>query len=106
MEEYLAFDPNLTLQAGHALSLRNHATSQQQQNFSIRYEPFESSNLSAEDFSADLVFTSPPFFNLEVYTTAEHSKGQSILRAIEQRGGHAMVAIDIKRENVAEYAFH
>jgi hypothetical protein len=78
VEEYLAFDPNLTLQAGHALSLRTHGTAQQQQNFSIRYEPFESSNLSAEDFNADLVFTSPPFFNLEVYTTPENAKGQSI----------------------------
>jgi hypothetical protein len=78
VEEYLAFDPNLTLQAGHSLALRTHGTPQQQQNFHIRYEPFESSNLSPEDFSADLVFTSPPFFNLEVYTTQEHAKGQSI----------------------------
>ena len=78
VEEYLAFDPNLTLQAGHSLALRTHGTAQQQQLFAIRYEPFESSNLSPEDFTADLVFTSPPFFNLEVYTTAEHSRGQSI----------------------------
>jgi hypothetical protein len=78
VEEYLAFDPNLTLQAGHSLALRTHGSAQQQQHFAIRYEPFESSNLSPEDFSADLVFTSPPFFNLEVYTTAEHARGQSI----------------------------
>jgi hypothetical protein len=78
VEEYLAFDPNLTLQAGHSLALRTHGTPAQQENFHIRYEPFESSSLSPEDFSADLVFTSPPFFNLEVYTTQEHAKGQSI----------------------------
>jgi hypothetical protein len=78
VEEYLAFDPNITLQAGHSLALRTHGTPQQQQNFNIRYEPFECSNLSPEDFSADLVFTSPPFFNLEVYTTQEHARGQSI----------------------------
>ena len=77
VEEYLAFDPNLTLQAGHSLALRTHGTPAQQENFHIRYEPFESSSLSPEDFSADLVFTSPPFFNLEVYTTQEHAKGQS-----------------------------
>ena len=78
VEEYLAFDPNTTLQAGHSLALRTHGTAQQQQNFTIRYEPFESSNLTSEDFTADLVFTSPPFFNLEVYTTLEHASGQSI----------------------------
>jgi hypothetical protein len=78
VDNYLSFDPNTTLQAGHALALRTHGTPQQQENFSIRYEPFESSDLAAGDFDADLVFTSPPFFNLEVYTTPEHAKGQSI----------------------------
>ena len=33
VEEYLAFDPNLTLQAGHSLSLRTHGTPQQHPSF-------------------------------------------------------------------------
>jgi len=70
---YIGIDPNFHLKEGHdqiieLLSDNNNSK------YKIIYEPFETCNLS--NYSFDLIFSSPPFFNLEEYTDNE---GQSII---------------------------
>lgn len=74
-QRYLAFDPNTALRDGHAQFVGDHVAKQLRDRFEVRYEPFERADLSAEQ-PFDLVFTSPPFFDLEEYTTTE--PGQSL----------------------------
>jgi hypothetical protein len=64
-ERYLAFDPNERLRAGHS---KIQETFQADPNrYTIRYQPFETADIGSEKF--DLIFTSPPYFDLEVYDT-------------------------------------
>lgn len=62
--QYLGFDPNTKLKPGHTAMIQQFGDPQKHQ---IKYEPFEDANLGPNQF--DLVITSPPFFNLEEYTT-------------------------------------
>lgn len=71
VQVYTAYDPNTALKAGHDAII---AAFNKQTAVTINYEPFESATLSTQTY--DLVFTSPPFFDFEVYTTLE---GQSVL---------------------------
>lgn len=84
IQYYLGVDPNLALKSGHDgmarmfLPERESAWQSPDGNksqFGVIYEPFQSCTLP-EGRIFDLVFTSPPFFNFEVYTQLE---GQSIL---------------------------
>jgi len=79
-ERYLAYDPNKKLVQGHNEILDTFAKHMKSgtTNFEIRYEPFESANLGSELF--DLIFTSPPYFNLEIYDTNDKEASQSISR--------------------------
>lgn len=77
-ERYVGYDPNLALKRGHDNIIRDLAPASDRPNsqnrFEVRYEPFESADLGKETF--DLVFTSPPYYNLEIYTELA---GQSII---------------------------
>lgn len=66
---YLAFDPNATLRDGHSSIIRTFVHDESKRaNYTVVYEPFESATIhDSETF--DLVFTSPPFFDFETYTS-------------------------------------
>lgn len=70
--DYLGFDPNLALAEGHQQIVKLFGNSNRHQ---IIYEPFESSEYPIGE--RDLIFTSPPFFNLEIY---DNAPTQSIVR--------------------------
>lgn len=72
---YTAYDPNLELRPGHdnlKKLLIELVPKISAPNFDIIYQPFETSQLLQE---YDLAFTSPPFFDLEVYS---NDKTQSL----------------------------
>lgn len=66
---YLGFDPNTELKSGHDQIISKFGSINLQNTYRIRYEPFETAYLSQNDF--DLVLTSPPFFNFEIYSDQE-----------------------------------
>lgn len=76
LDRYVAFDPNTRLRPGyveimklfgHDLADMNNKKLVFRNNFKILTEPFEVGALSLESNSFDLVFTSPPFFEYEMY---------------------------------------
>ena len=73
LEKYQAFDPNTSLKAGHTRLIEKFAKPAEQGRFVVTYTGFEYAELAANDY--DLVFTSPPFFDFEVYTDIP---GQSV----------------------------
>ena len=78
---YVAFDPNTNLREGHR-GIIDHFARDRKERFKVIYEPFEKGTLPG-GIEYDLVFTSPPFFDLEVYTDAE---GQSLANYSDGRG--------------------
>ena len=125
-ERYLAYDPNTALRAGHSQFIADYANTMQ--NVEVRYEPFEQARIDEEVFEGveepfDLVFTSPPFFDLEVYTSLP---GQSIVSfptlaewvdgfldvlivkswAVLAIGGHLVLHLaDTERTQVVEHVY-
>lgn len=75
VERYAAWDPNTDLKPGHDAMIRDFLRDESylpEKVCSVAYEPFETCALpEAETF--DLVFTSPPFFDFEIYPGAEQS---------------------------------
>lgn len=71
---YSGFDPNTDLESGHSkiIDTLTPMAAVSKDAYQVTYLPFEEAEL---DRKYDLVFTSPPFFNLEVYTD---SNNQSI----------------------------
>lgn len=68
--KYTGYDPNLELQPGHSAMISRFGNGKQK----VIYQPFEEAQLTPN--SADVVFSSPPFFDLEIY--AADQKGQSV----------------------------
>ena len=60
---YLGFDPNLNLKSGHDNIIRQFGNADLHQ---IQYIPFEDAVIPHNKF--DIVLTSPPFFDLEIYS--------------------------------------
>lgn len=78
VDSYVGYDPDTSLREGHEVLLKKFDPLSKTV-VNIEYIPFEDSNLeNFEDF--DLVFTSPPFFDFEVYGSGESKEGQSIVR--------------------------
>lgn len=76
IEHYRAYDPNTALTAGHSALIDRYVPDNLRTGepaFLITYTGFEHARLKDDDF--DLVFTSPPFFDFEIYTSAP---GQSV----------------------------
>lgn len=76
VRRYVAFDPNRNLRPGYAklMKLFGHSVANIHDNllqfsngFEVRSLPFEKGALELADNSFDLVFTSPPFFDYEMY---------------------------------------
>lgn len=63
---YVACDPNTSLKDGHRKIIETFVPDGKDR-FKIIYEPFETAELPA-GIDYDLIFTSPPFFDLEMYT--------------------------------------
>lgn len=72
VKKYVAFDPNSALKRGHDEIIERFGSSDFER-FHIIYEPFESGikNLP-ENETFNLVFSSPPFFNFEIYSKEEN----------------------------------
>jgi hypothetical protein len=70
--EYHGFDPNIDLLDGHCQMINMFGNKKKH---IIYYKPFEKAILPNVKY--DVIFTSPPYFNLEVY--APNQKGQSIV---------------------------
>lgn len=69
VKKYVGFDPNIELKKGHDAIIRSFGLAQGGQ-YTIRYEPFEQASLDLTQ-TFDMVFTSPPYFDLEVYSDAD-----------------------------------
>lgn len=70
--EYLGYDPNYHLEPGHSAMIRDFGDTTKHR---VIYEPFEKAHLPP--FEADVVLSSPPFFNIEEYVAGQ--EGQSIV---------------------------
>lgn len=71
---YLGFDPNKMLKEGHEQIINLYSKNKIGKSYRVLYIPFEESKLENQTF--DLVFTSPPYFDLEIYS---ENPGQSII---------------------------
>jgi len=72
---YVGVDPNTDLEPGHSEAIGTLVPdTEKRKNFRLLYEPFQKCELPVE-LTFDLIFTSPPFFNFEIYTEKE---GQSV----------------------------
>ena len=75
LEFYCGVDPNMELAKGHQEIIETLCTSDNRKDrFKIVYAPFQSAVIPSES-QFDLVFTSPPFFDFEIYTQLP---GQSV----------------------------
>lgn len=75
LEYYHAFDPNLNLRAGHSAIIDKYADDSLRERVKIEYTSFEDANLHGARYN--LAFSSPPFFNLEIY---DNGAGQSVVK--------------------------
>ena len=73
VEKYLGFDPNNSLRNSHKRMIEMFGGGDEQR-FQVIYLPFQSYEFEDKQ-SFDLVFTSPPFFDFEIYS---NEKTQSI----------------------------
>lgn len=65
--KYFGYDPNSSLTQGYKDIIESLADDNKQ-NFMVKTEPFETADLSYIKEDIDLVFTSPPYFDFEVYS--------------------------------------
>lgn len=73
--EYLGFDPNIRLKSGHDKMIADFGNTNVSQR--VIYEPFETAEKYLKPNYYDVVMSSPPFFDLEIY--ADNQSGQSIV---------------------------
>ena len=72
---YCGVDPNDCLQPKYKEIIETLVAPEKQKNFMVIHDGFETATLPDKDF--DLVFSSPPFFDLEIYS---QSKADSVTR--------------------------
>ncbi len=68
--KYSGFDPNSSLKDGYMNIINELAPENKRGNFNVRTEPFETADLT-DIKDVDLFFSSPPYFDFEVYTDEE-----------------------------------
>ncbi len=73
VESYVAYDPNTSLRKGHEEIKSHFLPRDKHDRFHIHYVGFEEALIAPNSF--DLIFTSPPFFDFEIYTSLP---GQSV----------------------------
>ena len=64
LDRYQGYDPNINLKSGHTAMIQELA--RQPDKYSVEYIGFEYAPIEPNGF--DLIFTSPPFFDFEIYT--------------------------------------
>lgn len=69
VKEYVAADPNLTLHPYYRRIIRDLVPKEQRDRYTIYKTGFE--DIAVPDNHFDIVFSSPPFFDLEVYSKHE-----------------------------------
>ena len=70
LESYLAYDPNTALQAGYKEMIDQYIDDEKEkENYQVIGAPFETAETNLRGKTFDLIFTSPPYFDLEVFTT-------------------------------------
>lgn len=79
-QRYLAYDPNKKLMNGHFEIIKEFKG--EPGKYTVRYLPFQEADLDKEMF--DLIFTSPPYFDLEVYDTNAETAGQQSIAQFRQ----------------------
>ena len=114
VEKYVCFDPNAAVRPGYAEIMRLFAIQavdssttgdymQFENGFEVHTLPFEVGAASLQDESFDLVFTSPPFFETEVYSAKNpvYSSWFDFYRQLMiqsarcvRAGGHVAIHID------------
>jgi ribosomal protein S18 acetylase RimI-like enzyme len=80
MQAYTGIDPNKRLAAGHRAMISRFC--RPDQNVQMLYQPAESVALDAHP-TVDLVFTSPPFHNFEVYDDADPNQSITNRHSVE-----------------------
>lgn len=102
VEQYVAFDPNVLLQKGHRDMIQTFVPSGNRKKYMIRYEPFETARLNPKQ-TFDMVFTSPPYFNLEEYSQ-DISQSSSSFKTVKEWTNRFLItsvqkAWDVLEEN-------
>jgi hypothetical protein len=70
LESYLAYDPNTALQSGYKEMIDEFiANDEEKEHYQVVGAPFETAESNLRGKTFDLIFTSPPYFDLEVFTT-------------------------------------
>jgi tRNA1(Val) A37 N6-methylase TrmN6 len=102
VERYTAFDPNADLKNGHDEMIKMFVPKQDRKNYKITYEPFEKATLDPKQ-TFDMVFTSPPYFDLEEYSKDKTQSISSFKTVNEWTNGFLIPAIqkawDVLEEN-------
>lgn len=115
--KYLGFDPNTNLKKGHSEMISKYSNGK---DIKVIYEPFEKSEyLETNPQTFDMVFTSPPYFDLEIYQGNKQSivsfplfeewKNNFLIPSINKcwncldAGGHMIIHIaDIGTHSIVE----
>ena len=70
LESYLAYDPNTALQSGYSEMIDEFIVDEEEKDhYQVIGAPFETAETNLRGKTFDLIFTSPPYFDLEVFTT-------------------------------------
>ena len=70
LETYLAYDPNTALQSGYKEMIDEFIPDDaDKEHYQVIGAPFETAESNLRGKTFDLIFTSPPYFDLEVFTT-------------------------------------
>ena len=77
VKKYVGYDPNISLRDGHQ-QIQKMFDKKKVSN--IYYEPFQTADIQANSF--DLVFSSPPYFDFETYTSLQ-TQSENTFRTLE-----------------------
>jgi tRNA1(Val) A37 N6-methylase TrmN6 len=70
LDYYMAYDPNVSLQPGYKELINEYVADDiDKEKYQVVAAPFETAETNLRGKTFDLIFTSPPYFDLEVFTT-------------------------------------
>lgn len=101
---YVGYDPNTDLKKGHNAIIRTFVPKEHRKKYSVKYTPFERSKLNSNQ-TFDMVFTSPPYFDLEVYSKDSTQSIKSFKNVADWINGFLLPAVQ-KSWNVLETNGH
>lgn len=101
VDEYLGVDPNPGLQEGYNKIIDTLVDNDKKQNFQVIHSGFENANLPNKKY--DLVFTSPPFFDFEVYSSDENDSLVKYDTLEKWYNGFLMTSINKAIEYISMY---